>query len=83
MLDYLVQIGEISRPDGLFATWFHRANSKEEMNEALSSESPARLNGRKKQILVFTAVLSRQSCDLVGILYKYHLYENSIKLFFL
>lgn len=38
MLDYLVQIGEISEPDGLFATWFHRANSKEEMNKALARE---------------------------------------------
>lgn len=36
MLDYLVQIGEIGEPDGLFATWFHRANSKEEMNAALA-----------------------------------------------
>lgn len=37
MLDYLVQTGKISEPDGLFATWFHRANSKEEMNAALAS----------------------------------------------
>uniref|UniRef100_A0A3P8SLV6 Protein FAM151A n=1 Tax=Amphiprion percula TaxID=161767 RepID=A0A3P8SLV6_AMPPE len=38
MLDYLVQAGEMSQPDGLFASWFHRANSKEEMNEALSGD---------------------------------------------
>lgn len=38
MLDYLVQIGEISEPDGLLATWFHRANNKEEMNKALQSK---------------------------------------------
>lgn len=39
MLDYLVQIGEISEADGLFATWFHRANSKEEMHAALALDS--------------------------------------------
>ncbi|XP_051809496.1 protein FAM151A isoform X2 [Acanthochromis polyacanthus] len=38
MLDFLVQAGEISKPDGLFASWYHRANSKEEMNEALASD---------------------------------------------
>lgn len=38
MLDFLVQTGEISKPDGLLATWFHRANSKEEMNTALASK---------------------------------------------
>ncbi|XP_037643957.1 protein FAM151A isoform X1 [Sebastes umbrosus] len=37
MLDFLVQSGDISEPDGLLATWFHRANSKEEMNTALAS----------------------------------------------
>ncbi|XP_042352876.1 protein FAM151A [Plectropomus leopardus] len=39
MLDFLVQSGEISKPDGLLATWFHRANTKEEMNKALTSDS--------------------------------------------
>ncbi|XP_039672863.1 protein FAM151A isoform X2 [Perca fluviatilis] len=39
MLDFLVQSGEISEPDGLLATWFHRANNKEEMNKALTSEA--------------------------------------------
>lgn len=39
MLDYLVRIGEIGEPDGLFATWYHRANSKEEMNAALALDS--------------------------------------------
>ncbi|XP_070774981.1 protein FAM151A [Enoplosus armatus] len=38
MLDFLVQSGEISEPDGLLATWFHRANAKEEMNKALASD---------------------------------------------
>ncbi|KAM4728029.1 protein FAM151A, partial [Anableps anableps] len=38
MLDFLVQSGEISEHDGLLATWFHRANSKEEMNKALASD---------------------------------------------
>ncbi|KAM7378747.1 hypothetical protein PAMP_004346 [Pampus punctatissimus] len=38
MLDFLVQSGVISKPDGLLATWFHRANGKEEMNKALASD---------------------------------------------
>ena len=38
MLDFLVQSGDISSPDGLMATWYHRANSKEEMNKALTSK---------------------------------------------
>ncbi|MED6281462.1 hypothetical protein CHARACLAT_021862, partial [Characodon lateralis] len=38
MLDFLVQSGEISKHDGLLATWFHRANSKEQMNQALASD---------------------------------------------
>ncbi|KAK2895763.1 protein FAM151A [Channa argus] len=39
MLDFLVQLGDISKPDGLLATWFHRANSKEAMNKALTGEA--------------------------------------------
>nr|XP_046264366.1 protein FAM151A [Scatophagus argus] len=39
MLDYLYQSGNISKPDGLLATWVHRANSKEEMNNALASDA--------------------------------------------
>ncbi|KAF0047493.1 hypothetical protein F2P81_001126 [Scophthalmus maximus] len=39
MLDFLVQSGEISERDGLLATWFHRANRKEEMNNALASDA--------------------------------------------
>ncbi|XP_068427527.1 protein FAM151A [Clinocottus analis] len=39
MLDFLVQSGDISKPDGLLATWFHRANSKKEMNNALTSDA--------------------------------------------
>nr|XP_020475251.1 protein FAM151A isoform X2 [Monopterus albus] len=38
MLDFLVQSGVISKPDGLLATWFHRVNSKEDINKALASE---------------------------------------------
>lgn len=38
MLDFLVQTGEISERDGLMATWFHRANNKEDMNTALASK---------------------------------------------
>jgi len=39
MLDFLVQSSDISKPDGLLATWFHRANSKEEMDKALASKN--------------------------------------------
>ncbi|KAK5859370.1 hypothetical protein PBY51_020930 [Eleginops maclovinus] len=39
MLDFLVQSGDISSPDGLMATWYHRANSKKEMNDALTSKA--------------------------------------------
>ncbi|KAK2843980.1 hypothetical protein Q5P01_010639 [Channa striata] len=39
MLDFLVQLGEISKPDGLLATWFHRANSKEAMEKALAGDA--------------------------------------------
>lgn len=38
MLDYLIQSGDISERDGLLATWYHRANGKEEMNKALASK---------------------------------------------
>ncbi|CAN9502972.1 unnamed protein product [Ophioblennius macclurei] len=38
MLDYLKEMGYISETDGLLATWFHRANSRDEMNEALASD---------------------------------------------
>ncbi|XP_070830869.1 protein FAM151A isoform X1 [Chaetodon trifascialis] len=38
MLDFLVQLGEISKPDGLLATWVHGANDKEDMNKALASD---------------------------------------------
>lgn len=39
MLEYLVQTGNISEPDGLLATWFHRANSKDDMYEALMGDT--------------------------------------------
>ncbi|KAM9349996.1 protein FAM151A [Symphorus nematophorus] len=38
MLDFLIQSGDISKRDGLLATWVHRANTKEEMNKALASD---------------------------------------------
>ncbi|XP_062285114.1 protein FAM151A [Scomber scombrus] len=38
MLEFLVQSGEISSRDGLLATWYHRANKKEEMDKALQSD---------------------------------------------
>ncbi|XP_043114690.1 protein FAM151A [Puntigrus tetrazona] len=37
MLDFLLQIGEIQEKDGLYATWYHAANNKSEMNKALNS----------------------------------------------
>ncbi|CAG5954923.1 unnamed protein product, partial [Menidia menidia] len=39
MLDFLAQLGVISHQDGLLATWFHRANNKEEMDRALASNA--------------------------------------------
>ncbi|XP_069843223.1 protein FAM151A [Dipodomys merriami] len=41
MLDYLASLGYINRRDGLLVTWFHRANSKKEMEAALSSDAMA------------------------------------------
>ncbi|RXN17494.1 protein FAM151A [Labeo rohita] len=38
MLDFLIQIGEIQEKDGLYATWYHAANNKSEMNKALNSD---------------------------------------------
>ncbi|XP_031662772.1 protein FAM151A isoform X1 [Oncorhynchus kisutch] len=37
MLDFLVQTGDIRERDALYATWYHRANNKSEMNIALQS----------------------------------------------
>ncbi|KAM3865914.1 protein FAM151A [Diretmus argenteus] len=39
MLDFLVQKGDISKADGLLATWYHQANNKSEMNKALASDA--------------------------------------------
>ncbi|XP_067310193.1 protein FAM151A [Pseudorasbora parva] len=38
MLDFLFQTGEIREKDGLYATWYHSANNKSEMNKALNSD---------------------------------------------
>ncbi|XP_051554381.1 protein FAM151A [Myxocyprinus asiaticus] len=38
MLDFLLQTGEIQEKDGLYATWYHAANSKSEMIKALNSD---------------------------------------------
>ncbi|KAL7842026.1 hypothetical protein SRHO_G00237150 [Serrasalmus rhombeus] len=38
MLEFLLQNGEIQEKDGLYATWYHAANSKAEMNKALESK---------------------------------------------
>ncbi|XP_066232473.1 protein FAM151A [Saccopteryx leptura] len=37
MLDYLLSLGQISQRDGLLVTWYHAANSQEEMKAALNS----------------------------------------------
>ncbi|XP_069336110.1 protein FAM151A [Eulemur rufifrons] len=37
MLDYLLTLGQISHRDGLQVTWYHAANSQEEMGAALNS----------------------------------------------
>ncbi|XP_028831571.1 protein FAM151A [Denticeps clupeoides] len=39
MLDFLVRHKQISEKDGLFATWYHSANSIDEMNAALQSSA--------------------------------------------
>ncbi|XP_062046068.1 protein FAM151A [Lepus europaeus] len=39
MLDYLLSLGQISRKDGLLVTWYHAANSQEEMGAALKSDA--------------------------------------------
>lgn len=39
MLDYLLSQGQISQRDGLLVTWYHAANSQEEMGAALSGKS--------------------------------------------
>ncbi|KAL1776963.1 FAM151A [Sigmodon hispidus] len=37
MLDYMLSMGHISHRDGLLVTWYHAANSKQEMEAALNS----------------------------------------------
>ncbi|XP_029474719.1 protein FAM151A [Rhinatrema bivittatum] len=37
MLEYLMNQGQINRSDGLLVTWYHRANKKSELAEALQS----------------------------------------------
>ncbi|XP_057567869.1 protein FAM151A [Hippopotamus amphibius kiboko] len=38
MLDYLLSLGHISQRDGLLVSWYHGANSQEQMRAALSSD---------------------------------------------
>ncbi|XP_006025880.1 protein FAM151A isoform X1 [Alligator sinensis] len=38
LLEYLLQLGSIPRKDGLHVTWYHAANRKSEMEDALKSE---------------------------------------------
>ncbi|XP_058159509.1 protein FAM151A [Dasypus novemcinctus] len=38
MLDYLLSTGQISSRDGLLVTWYHGANSRKQMEAALSSD---------------------------------------------
>ncbi|XP_047662559.1 protein FAM151A isoform X1 [Tachysurus fulvidraco] len=39
MLEFLLQNGEIQEKDGLYATWYHSANSKAETQKALESDT--------------------------------------------
>ncbi|KAH0618587.1 hypothetical protein JD844_017938 [Phrynosoma platyrhinos] len=39
MLDYLLSLKRIDRKDGLLVTWYHAANKKSEMEEALKSKT--------------------------------------------
>ncbi|XP_006879878.1 PREDICTED: protein FAM151A [Elephantulus edwardii] len=39
MLDYLISQGQIKERDGLLVTWYHRANTRAEMEAALNDDS--------------------------------------------
>ncbi|XP_003793196.1 protein FAM151A [Otolemur garnettii] len=39
MLDYLISLGQISHRDGLQVTWYHAANSQEELKAALNGNT--------------------------------------------
>ncbi|XP_030061494.1 protein FAM151A [Microcaecilia unicolor] len=39
MLEYLMDISQINRSDGLLVTWYHRANKKSELTEAMQSDA--------------------------------------------
>lgn len=61
MLDFLLQIGEIREKDGLYATWYHAANNKSEMNKALNSKSDL-LFYLYTFVLSFASINSITSC---------------------
>lgn len=74
MLDYLVRIGEIGEPDGLFATWYHRANSKEEMNAALARKLADTMAGT--QHLLWWFDYSRKKNKMIIILVQCKIISN-------
>lgn len=53
MLDYLLSLGQINRKDGLLVSWYHGANSRQQMEDALNSEctywDSARAGPRRKR----------------------------------
>lgn len=58
MLDYMLNTGQISHRDGLLVTWYHAANSKKEMEAALSSKSshPAWGPGMRSQLTLWSVM---------------------------
>ncbi|CAF96669.1 unnamed protein product [Tetraodon nigroviridis] len=63
MLDFLMLSGQIDKRDGLLATWFHRANSKDEMNKALASK----LTWTTKSIFVHTVHTHNRASRWYGV----------------
>ena len=54
MLGCLLSLGQISQRDGLLVTWYHAANSKEQMKAALSSS-----------VMVLESDVTTEGCDTV------------------
>lgn len=59
MLDYMLSTGQISHRDGLLVTWYHAANSKKAMEDALNSKSshPIGIRGQRPDDTVVKATL--------------------------
>lgn len=66
MLDYLLSIGQISHQDGLLVTWYHAANSKKAMEDALNSKSshPAWGQGTVDTVVMVAVFIMRATVSL-------------------